>query len=153
MTNTLPLTGSCQCGAVTYEVTKEPLASMVCHCQDCQKLSASAYSTTLAVEEDTLNVSGELGCYERVADSGRKNFAYFCVGCGNRIYHQDPDAPAFKRLKAGTLDNAAIPEPKAHVFVSRKQPWVVIPEGTPTFDEGMPPEEFKKVFLRKGSSV
>lgn len=148
MSNALPLTGSCQCGAVTYEVTEEPLAALACHCKDCQKLSASAYSTTVQVRADALKITGELKVFERIADSGRRNFAYFCPDCGNRIYHQDPEAPGMKRLKAGTLNNAPIPEPKVHVWVSRKQPWVVIPDGIPAFEEGITKDDYRKIFGR-----
>jgi hypothetical protein len=40
----LPLTGSCQCGLIHYKVTEKPIVTVVCHCIDCQKLSASAFS-------------------------------------------------------------------------------------------------------------
>jgi hypothetical protein len=60
MTDELPLKGSCQCGQVTYEVTEKPLAMFACHCIECQKLSASAYSTTMFLRADALHVTGEL---------------------------------------------------------------------------------------------
>lgn len=143
------LRGSCQCGAVTYQATAAPLFSLACHCRECQKLSASAYSTTLSFRAGDLVVRGELASFERTADSGRRVMSYFCPGCGNRIYHADPDAPGLMRLKSGTLDSAPIPAPRAHVWVSRKQPWVTIADGVPTFAEGAPPEVMKAL-MRSG---
>ena len=62
--------GSCQCGGVTYEILEPPLVSLVCHCMDCQKLSASAYSATLTFRAQALRVHGELRQWQRIADSG-----------------------------------------------------------------------------------
>ena len=30
------LSGRCSCGAVTYEISNEPLFTQACHCTDCQ---------------------------------------------------------------------------------------------------------------------
>lgn len=141
--------GSCQCGQVTYEVTGPPLASIVCHCKDCQKLSASAWSTTLPFKADALEVRGRLKRWDRIADSGTPNAAYFCPECGNRIYHENPDDPRLRRLKAGTLDGDPIPAPQIHVWVSRKQPWVEIPDGVPAFAENAP-ADLASVLGRRG---
>ncbi|MEX2618089.1 MAG: GFA family protein [Alphaproteobacteria bacterium] len=146
MSDDQPMRGSCQCGGVTYEITGKPLAMFVCHCTQCQKLSASAYSTTMFVKLADLHVAGELKTWERTSDSGRRNVAYFCPGCGNRIYHLDPEAPAFARVKAGTLDNTKMPVPDAHLWVNSKQPWDEIPDNIPSYPGNFPPEEAKKLF-------
>ncbi|RYZ47877.1 MAG: aldehyde-activating protein, partial [Proteobacteria bacterium] len=31
--------GGCACGAIRYEISAEPLASVDCYCRDCQKES------------------------------------------------------------------------------------------------------------------
>ncbi|MGK0171547.1 MAG: hypothetical protein ACI9W2_003277 [Gammaproteobacteria bacterium] len=131
----LPITGSCQCADVTYSANEAPVLTLACHCKDCQKLSATAYSVTVLFREEAFSIEGELRAYESFADSGKRKIGYFCPRCGSRIYNLDPDAPKLVRLKPGTLDNTEIPEPQAHVWTSRKQPWVKIPAGTPTFDE------------------
>ncbi|MCH9671285.1 MAG: GFA family protein [Gammaproteobacteria bacterium] len=146
----VPLRGSCQCGQVTYEATEAPALVLVCHCIDCQKLSASAWSPTLVIRAKSLEVKGNLGSWERTTTSGRRNIGYFCTQCGCRIFHEDPDQPHFRRLKGGTLDNGPIPTPVAHVWVSRKQPWVEIPEGVPQFEENLPPDAAKKLFAKGG---
>jgi len=34
-------TGHCLCGAVSFQITAEPLTTRVCWCRDCQYLSAN----------------------------------------------------------------------------------------------------------------
>jgi hypothetical protein len=45
----LPRDGGCLCGAVRFRISAPPLLKMACHCTGCQKLSASAYSLTIAI--------------------------------------------------------------------------------------------------------
>jgi len=42
------LTGGCQCGAVRYECSVEPLFTGNCHCRDCQKATGGAYVPAFA---------------------------------------------------------------------------------------------------------
>ena len=141
----IPITGSCQCGNVTYKASKAPLASLACHCIDCQKLSASAYSTVLIFKTENISFSGKLKSWQRISDSGRKNIAYFCPNCGNRIYHFDPDNPQLTRLKSGTIDSDAIPAPQANQFISRKPEWVKLCDNVPSYQRSMSPKERKEL--------
>src|SRR3546814_20469683 len=44
---TLPIEGGCRCGKVRFRITQPPLLTMACHCTGCQKMSGSAFSTTV----------------------------------------------------------------------------------------------------------
>jgi hypothetical protein len=44
----LPLTGSCQCGKIRYEITEAPQLVSTCHCTDCQRITSSAFSLGIA---------------------------------------------------------------------------------------------------------
>jgi hypothetical protein len=140
---TLPLTGSCQCGNITYVATQAPLASLACHCTECQKLSSSVYSTALVFKTEGITFEGEFAKWERTSASGRRNIAYFCPTCGNRIYHFDPDMPEVTRLKSGTLDSGPIPAVQVNQWLASKPDWVPIGDDVPRYPEGMSPEERK----------
>ncbi|MDH4108642.1 MAG: GFA family protein [Gammaproteobacteria bacterium] len=139
----LPLTGNCQCGSVRYEVSKAPIVTVACHCRDCQKLSASAFSITMVIPADAFRLlSGELAAFERPTDSGGTAVCYFCPTCSNRVYHVDPGRPAYFRLKPGGLDDTSQIMPEAHVWTSRAQPWFTFPEGVPTYETQPDLQEF-----------
>ena len=127
--NKYPISGKCQCGQITYEINKDPLFVGVCHCKECQKLSASAFSMTMLLSHDAINFKGELKIWERPTDSGNINRAFFCSNCGNRIYHINPEHPDVIKLKPGTLDSTSWLQPQAHFWVSQKQHWVTIEDG------------------------
>jgi hypothetical protein len=42
----LPHTGSCQCGAIRYEIRAAPQLVYTCHCTECQRPTGSAFSVT-----------------------------------------------------------------------------------------------------------
>ena len=135
MTEPYPLKGSCNCGAVRYEVLQEFTTQAACHCIQCQKHTQSAFSIMGALPQDGFRlVSGTLKVWTKTADSGTRHDCYFCPDCGNRIYHQNPEAPEVIRLKLGTLDDSSVIDPKIHVWVQHRQPWLTLPEGTPTHD-------------------
>ena len=125
MTMTLPATGRCQCGEITYQVTEQPLVTVCCHCIDCQKLSTSPFSVTMVLQRSALEIlTGEPSMWERPADSGNITRCWFCPTCGNRIYHENPAAPEFIRFKPGTLDDTSGLEPQAHIWTRREQAWL-----------------------------
>lgn len=43
----VPFSGGCACGAIRYECSGEPLASLNGHCRDCQRASGSAFAAIL----------------------------------------------------------------------------------------------------------
>lgn len=128
-----PMSGSCQCGGVTYRLLKAPQMVAACHCKECQKLSSSAFSITAFVKAEDVEFFGEMQDWQRSADSGNISAAKFCPTCGNRIYHFDPKQPELLKLKPTNLDDVSWLKPTLHIWVSEKQPWFEIPDGVKTF--------------------
>ena len=57
-------TGRCLCGAVSYELSGDPIATAVCHCDHCQRQSGGAFSVNLIVHQSQLALQGEMSTYE-----------------------------------------------------------------------------------------
>lgn len=125
----LPWPGTCQCGSTRYRVTAPPFGLHACHCQECQKLTASAFSMSMPMARDSLEIDWEpLGSFTRKGDSGNDLVGHFCKGCGNRIFHSIPHAPDVIVLKPGTLDDTSWLVPASQIWTRRKQPWVRLPD-------------------------
>ena len=121
--------GGCQCSAVRYEITGEPIALYACHCRECQKQSASAFGLSLEVPRAALRLTrGTPRRWSRETDSGRRLACVFCPDCGSRLWHEAADGIAETlTIKAGSLDEPVDLTPAIHIWAARKLAGVLIP--------------------------
>jgi hypothetical protein len=80
-------------------------------------------------------LAGEPRTFISEADSGTLKNCRFCGDCGTRVLNELDKLPTTFNLKPGTLDDTSWFQPVAHVWVSRKQTWVAIPDSLTQFDE------------------
>ncbi len=119
-----PFDGTCLCGSVQVSVTAPPMLTLACHCRDCQKFTASAYSLTTMFPSDSFSCSGEL-IKGGLRSSGRTH--YFCKSCLNFIYSQITGADHRVNLRTSVLNDAALFEPFVELMTDEKMPWAQIP--------------------------
>lgn len=141
MTDSAPLEGGCNCGAIRYVLSRAPLAVAACHCTNCRRQSGAAYSVNLVVREPDMAVTGQLTTWIDVdTQSGKPVERQFCGTCGSPIRSIVTSAPGIYAVKAGTLDAPQAHVPTLHVWLSSALPWAadMIPAGTPRFEKGTP---------------
>ena len=127
----MTLFGGCQCGQVRYAIATQPRVVYCCHCRECQKQSASAFGMSLPVKMADVTFTGRLESWERATDLGTRTRCFFCPKCGSRVYHQGTATPDQATIKGGSLDDTSRLTPSAHIWVSRKQPWVALDPDVP----------------------
>lgn len=66
----MEITGGCLCKAVRYSINAAPVATRACWCRVCQYLGAGNATVNVCFPSNALKVSGALGDYRMVADSG-----------------------------------------------------------------------------------
>ena len=121
----LPLQGGCQCGAIRFEVSENPLTLYACHCTSCQQQTSSAFGLSMLVPRDGFTyLQGEVAVFEIPTTGKSKKLGHFCGDCGTRIAHDTAGRPALS-LKAGTLDERAKLEPVGHIWVKSAQGWMI----------------------------
>ena len=122
-------TGRCLCGAVTYELTGDLLATAVCHCDHCQRQGGSAFSVNLVAHESQLTVSGELRTYDERGELGDDVYVRrrFCPSCGSPIVSELAKSAGIIAVKAGTLDDKSTVLPTIEAWCVDRQPWVSLP--------------------------
>ena len=130
-----PYTGGCQCGAVRYVLTTEPIRVVVCNCKECQRQSASAFGMSMPVKKNSLTVTGLTKQFTRIADSGNEVTGVFCPECGVRIYHLLKSAPDVASIKPGTLDDTRWLRPGSFIWMKSAQGWVPIPDDVKTLEQ------------------
>jgi len=139
-----PLSGSCQCGAVTYTVNAEPLFTYACHCGSCQKRTGSAFSMGMIVATSALDLKGRLTAWSRVSEQGNTNTRYSCAQCGNILYGIGDSNPDLAKLQVGTLEDTSAVEPEVHIWTTRKQPWLSLPARVRQYETQ--PEDMLELF-------
>ena len=131
--------GGCLCGAVRYSCAAAPLSLVNCHCRDCQRASGGAYTPTIVVPAESLQVTGgRLESYTLRADSGNEATRQFCAECGSQLFAFSSGRPERIGIKAGSLDGPHWFKPAADVWVSRAQPWDSLAATTEKVSGGRP---------------
>jgi hypothetical protein len=76
----------CPCGAVTMELTGDPLACVYCHCQGCQTAHGAAYLPAAMYRyEQTRILGGEPLLWCRTTTTRAT-----CPRCGTRLFAEPP---------------------------------------------------------------
>ena len=96
-----PLTGSCACGAVAFEVTAPFQSAGYCHCKRCQRRSGALWSMNAIVGADGFAiVRGRENVHAwSPPDQGLPKA--FCAECGGHLYSDGGD---FIVVRLGTVD-------------------------------------------------
>ena len=135
--------GGCDCRGVRYRMTSAPMIVHCCHCTWCQRETGSAFALNAMIEANRVELtSGEVERVDTPSLSGKGQKIWRCPQCKVALwsnYSGSGDKVRFMRV--GTLDTPAAMPPDIHIFTSTKQPWVVLPQGTPAVPEYYKPRE------------
>jgi len=129
------LEGGCACAAVRYRLGSEPMFVHCCHCRDCQRQTGSAFVLNAIIETDRIALlSGDPQPVSVPTDSGRPHDIYRCPACQTAVWSDYGRRPGLRFVRIGTLDDPAALTPDVHIYTRSKLPWVVLPEGVPSFE-------------------
>src|SRR6478752_4303388 len=129
--------GGCSCRAVRYRLTSRPLFVHCCHCRWCQRESGAAFALNALIESDRVEtLSGKPEEILTPSESGKGQRIVRCPACRVALWsHYAGAGDAIKFVRVGTLDHPDAFPPGVHIFAASKQPWVVLPPGTPAVPE------------------
>lgn len=116
--------GGCLCGKVRYSSDVEPAFVGVCHCNDCQKFTGSAFSTVMALPAPAFKVTGTLKTFTKIGDSGKSVHRRFCPECGSGIVDEAEALLGMVMVNVGTLDDRSWVKPASEIYCDSAQPWV-----------------------------
>jgi hypothetical protein len=144
------IVGGCRCGACRYTLAQAELPPVYCcHCLDCQSWSGSAFVEQALIAPDVISAAGPVVVDELSNPSGSVGIQRTCGSCRSRLWSENAHRPGMALLRAGTLDRSEEVIPRAHIWVKRKQHWLVLPDDVAVFDENAPPAELISILLRR----
>ncbi len=141
--NNAIITGSCQCGQVSYEISGEPMFSAHCCCSDCKKASGADHITAAFFKSDQVAIKGNVSDYATTGDSGNTNTRQFCANCGSRMFSLNSGREGVIGVQVGTMNNPKGIAPRAVVYAKGKNDWDAFSDALPQFDKMPPPPASK----------
>jgi hypothetical protein len=121
-----PITGSCLCGKVAFEVTAAPLKFLYCHCRSCQKSTGSLHAANLAFPGGSVTWTQGEDHIEFFVDT-KENPGFpraFCRGCGSPVPKLSRNRQ-FWVVPSGLLDSDPGMRPQANIYWAEHAPWYV----------------------------
>lgn len=120
----LPWDGGCLCGDVRFRVTAAPLMTMACHCRGCQKLTASAFSLSIAIPAEGFTVTKGQTTLGGLHGPHRQNY---CPRCKSWLSTNPHGMDAFVNVRATMLDNNGWVVPFIETGTVEKIGWATTP--------------------------
>jgi hypothetical protein len=129
--------GGCTCRYVRYRMTAKPLFVHCCHCRWCQRETGTAFALNALIEADRVELlQGEVDVVDTPSNSGKGQKISRCPRCRIAVWsNYGGGGDTFRFVRVGTLDEPDRFPPDIHIFTMSKQPWVVLPSGTPAVAE------------------
>lgn len=130
---TLPLTGHCLCGAVSWAVHAPLERAVYCHCTRCQRRTGAAWSASGRTAPDSFELrTGAEHVREWAPPDGA--IKCFCALCGGHLWSRTPATPGVVSIRLGTFDGDPGIRPSLHQYVDDAAVWEPIPDdGLPRF--------------------
>jgi len=121
--NPTTFSGRCLCGAVQYSVTTEIEDFYFCHCEQCRKITGSAFASNILTKPVNVNwISGSENV-KRFDYPGLRTFTkVFCSNCGSGLPFLNEKGSALV-IPAGSLDHEPNIKPANNIFWDDKAQW------------------------------
>lgn len=116
------ISGSCLCGQVSFEVDNEFNKFNICHCQQCRKITGSAFAANLFGKPASLHWSSGEGSIARYDYPDRDFSKAFCKTCGSSVPYISNNGLAVI-VPAGALHQTPLFSLVERIFYSDRAPW------------------------------
>jgi hypothetical protein len=133
--------GGCQCGAVRYETTENPVRVIACHCKTCKQRTGAPYGVGVYLAEENVEFNeGKLETFEFFSsESGRWLRNQFCPVCGASVCWTLELRPGLVGIAGGTYDNPDWFKIQAHIWTESARSDMVYPDDVAVHEKAMPP--------------
>jgi hypothetical protein len=120
----LPWDGGCRCGQTRVRVRVPPLLSAACHCTGCQRMTASAFSLSLAIRSEGFDVTAGDPVIGGLHGPTRH---FFCPHCMSWMFTRPDGMDEFVNLRPSVLDEHHWFVPFIEVWTQERLAWASTP--------------------------
>ncbi|MEM7257962.1 MAG: GFA family protein [Pseudomonadota bacterium] len=110
--------GGCQCGAVRFVSTGEPVRAMACHCTTCKQRTGAPYGVGVYFEDSAVEFEGgSLASFEFKSDTTDRWIRNeFCRQCGSTVSWTLEMRPGLRAIAGGSYDDPDWYQVEAHIW-------------------------------------
>lgn len=138
----LPWVGGCRCDRVRIRVTAPPLLTMACHCTGCQRMSASAFSLSMAIPTAGFEITR--GTTVVGGLHGPQSIHHHCEHCKAWMFTRIEPDMGFVNVRPTMLDAARWFEPFVETYRLEALPWAKTP-ARHSYDKFPPFEDYARL--------
>jgi hypothetical protein len=121
-------TAQCICGSIAVSVNGEPRMHAVCHCEDCKRMTGSAFGiSAYFLRSDVTEMKGEPTVYAVRRRDDDQEF-HFCKTCGGTVFWYTGARPHLIGIAGGCFPVGSLGEPSISAKHPQKLPWVGLPD-------------------------
>jgi hypothetical protein len=130
MSNQVIHAGGCQCGAVRFNTSDQPLYAMACHCTTCKQRTGGAYGIGVYFNNEEVQfTNGSTKSFEfRSDESDRWLCNEFCEDCGSTVSWTLENRPGVTGLAGGCYDEPNWFSVEAHIWTRSARSDVCYPD-------------------------
>jgi len=130
------LEGGCQCGAVRYVASGEPIMTALCHCSMCRRASGAPAVAWIMFKEECVAFTRGAPRHHASSPDARRGF---CGSCGTPLCFGARYIPGVIDLTVGSLDQPDLVHIDFHYWYSKRLSWLHVEDGLPKHAEFPPP--------------
>jgi hypothetical protein len=132
----MKITGGCHCGSISFNAIVDVNKVLICHCNDCQKLSGASFRTIVITDPGGFTlINGEAKEYIKTAESGNKRAQGFCQDCGSNLYATtEAQENRIYGIRVGVVDQRNELKPNKQIWCNASLPWLNELGEIPRFD-------------------
>jgi len=127
------VTGGCACASIRYQLLDKPMFVHCCHCDDCQRLTGSAFVLNAIIETQAIKLLRGKPVAVPVPRENGPHEIYRCPRCQTAVWSDYGRRPNLRFVRVGTLDNPGALKPDVHIYTRSKAKWLKLPKQTPSF--------------------
>lgn len=127
--------GGCQCGAIRYSISGEPVMAAICHCTMCRRAHAAPAVAWAMYQEGQVRFNKAQPASYASSTEGRRGF---CATCGTQISFTASFLPGLIDITIGSLDDPESVKPTLHYWHSKHVTWAEFADTLPRHSEFPP---------------
>jgi len=125
----------CHCKKISVISQGAPNFVSMCHCQDCQRRTGSAFNLGAWFDKSKIKITGKIKTFTIIEHEGIEMTYHFCPDCGSSVYWSTPILTSALGIALGCFEDSQFAIPTSSFHENNRFNWVTVPQNANRFVE------------------